>query len=101
VEIFSGGHFQIGRACLRRPQNALKKTNDPYKPVKPCKPGRMPQFPRLSTHPSTIQTRAMTDEGLIALVQEYFAGVDSQDINRVLSIQTAAPNETKRPSDDE
>jgi len=27
----------------------------------------------------------MTDEDLIALVQEYFAGVDSQDIDRVLS----------------
>jgi len=30
----------------------------------------------------------MTDEDLIALVQEYFAGVDSQDIDRVLSTLT-------------
>ena len=60
----------------------------------------MPQFPRLSTHPSTIQARVMTDEDLIALVQEYFAGVDSQDSDRVLSIQTAAPDETKRPPGD-
>ena len=60
------------------------KNNAPYEPVNPCKPGRIPQLPRLSTHPSTIQARAMTDEDLIALVQEYFAGVDSQNIDRVL-----------------
>jgi hypothetical protein len=31
----------------------------------------------------------MTDEDMIALVQEYFAGVDSQDIDRILSTLAA------------
>jgi ketosteroid isomerase-like protein len=48
----------------------------------------MRQLPRRSTHLSTIQARAMTDEDLIALVQEYFAGVDSEDVDRVLSTLT-------------
>jgi hypothetical protein len=30
-----------------------------------------------------VQARAMTDEDMIALVQEYFAGVDNEDIDRV------------------
>ena len=48
----------------------------------------MRQLPRRSTHLSTIQARTMTDEDMIALVQEYFAGVDNEDIDRVLSTLT-------------
>jgi hypothetical protein len=70
------------------PAKHNKKTNAPYKPVKPCKPDRMRQLPRRSNHLSTIQARTMTDEDMIALVQEYFAGVDNEDIDRVLSTLT-------------
>jgi hypothetical protein len=45
----------------------------------------MRQLPRRSTHLSAIQARTMTDEDMIALVQEYFAGVDNENIDRVLS----------------
>ena len=48
----------------------------------------MRQLPRRSTHLSAIQARTMTDEDMIALVQEYFAGVDNEDIDRVLSTLT-------------